>query len=75
MRCACPKCCTIRYEGGKLHVDKRMSDLADFLTRLKALNPAVDLTTFPAEAWPDLGGRAAKTPGSLRSFVQRLLSP
>jgi hypothetical protein len=52
-----------------------MSDLADFLTRLKALNPAVDLTTFPAEAWPDLGGRAAKTPGSLRSFVQRLLSP
>jgi hypothetical protein len=66
---------TIRYEGGKLHVDKRMSDFPDFLTRLKGLNPAVDLTSFPAEVWPGLGGRAADPPGPLRSFVQRLLFP
>lgn len=34
----------------------RMGDFPDFLTRLRGLNPAVDLTSFPA-AWPDLGGR------------------
>ena len=66
---------TIRYEGGKLHVDKRMNDFPDLLTRLKGLNPAVDLTTFPAEVWPGLGGRAAEPPGLLRGFVQRLLFP
>ena len=61
---------SIRYEGGKLHVDKRMADFADFLSRLKALNPAVDLTTFP-EGWPGLGRQASETPGPLR----RLLFP
>lgn len=61
---------TIRYEGGKLHVDKRMSNFPDFLTRLKGLNPAVDLTSFPA-AWPDLGERGSENPGPLR----RLLFP
>jgi hypothetical protein len=66
---------TIRYEGGKLHVDKRMSDFPDFLTRLKGLNPAVDLSTFVAEAWPGLGGRASENPGPLGHFVRRLLFP
>lgn len=44
---------TIRYRGGKLDVNaRRMTGFADFLTRLKALNPAADLSSFPA-GWPN----------------------
>jgi hypothetical protein len=42
---------SIRYRGGKLTVNKEMTAFADFLTRLKTLNPAVDLTSFPADFW------------------------
>jgi hypothetical protein len=59
---------TIYYEGGKLRVPERMTDFSDFLTRLKALNPAVDLTTFPPDAWPGLGGRTHGS--SFSRFVQ-----
>jgi hypothetical protein len=44
---------TIRYRGGRLDVGaRRMTGFADFLTRLKALNPAADLSSFPA-GWPN----------------------
>ena len=66
---------TIRYQGGKLVVAERMTDFLDFLTRLKALNPAVDLTTFPPRSWPGLGGRPTEEPGPLRRFVQSALFP
>src|SRR6266498_2532198 len=42
----------IRQQGGKLAVNEEMTAFADFLSRLKALNPAVDLTSFPADTWP-----------------------
>ena len=50
---------TIHYRGGKLGVTQRMKGFLDFLTRLKALNPAVDLSSFPAvlaDTWPGVGG-------------------
>lgn len=53
---------TISYQGGKLAVSDRMTDFLDFLTRLKTLNPAVDLSSFPAllaVARPDLGAPGA----------------
>lgn len=37
---------TIHYHGGKLRVTQKMTGFDDFLTRLGALNPAVDLTGF-----------------------------
>ena len=49
---------TIHYDGGKIDVSSKMTDFRDFLIRLKALNPAVDLTSFPAKAWPEV----AETP-------------
>lgn len=65
---------TIHYQGGKLDVAEPMTNFLDFLTRLKALNPAVDLTTFPAVLRPDLGG-PTEQPGHLRRFVQSALFP
>ncbi len=65
---------SIRYQGGKLDVADRMTDFSDFLTRLKALNPAVDLTTFPPRSWPGLVG-PTEEPGHLRRFVQSALFP
>ncbi len=56
----------IRYQGGKLSVDERMTDFRDFLIRLKTLNPAVDLSSFPAGAWPGLA-----TPDEARATAQR----
>ena len=66
---------TIRYQGGKLVVAERMTDFLDFLTRLTALNPAVDLTTFPPRSWPGLDGRPTEEPGLLRRIVQGALFP
>jgi hypothetical protein len=57
---------SIRYESGKLHVGQRMPELHDFLARLKTLNPAVDLSSFPADAWPGLA-----TPAEARTAARR----
>jgi hypothetical protein len=56
---------TIHYRGGKLHVRKRMTGFADFLARLKTLNPAVELSSFPADAWPGLGEPATQERATL----------
>jgi hypothetical protein len=66
---------TIHYRGGKLDVGPRMTGFADFLTRIKTLNPAVDLASFPAGAWPGLG-QPATTRGTLvRRFMRSALFP
>jgi hypothetical protein len=39
----------ISYQGGSVPVTKGMTDFADFLNRLGALNPAVDLNSFPPD--------------------------
>jgi hypothetical protein len=68
---------TIHYRSGKLDVSNRMTAFADFLTGLKTLNPAVDLTSFPAEAWPGLGGQpATEERGTfVRHFMRTALFP
>lgn len=69
---------TIYYEGGKLRVTQRMSGWLDFLTRLATLNPAVDLTTFPAvlaDALPNRGGHASEERAPIGRFVRGALFP
>ncbi len=66
---------TIHYRSGKLHVAQRMTGFADFLARLKALNPTVDLTSFPADAWPGLGPLAREQRGIVRRFIGSVLFP
>jgi hypothetical protein len=41
---------SVRYRGGRIGLRSSIADLRDFLTRLQALNPAIDLTSFP-DAW------------------------
>jgi hypothetical protein len=55
---------SIRYRDGSLHVAKGMTGFADFLIRLKALNPALDLSSFPS-AWPTLKERTPEKLGSV----------
>jgi hypothetical protein len=43
---------SLRYQGGSVPVTNGMTGFGDFLARLKTLNPAVDLTGFPADALP-----------------------
>ncbi len=66
---------TIRHQGGKLAVNEEMTAFADFLSRLKALNPAVDLTSFPADTWPGLGGPTPERSGPVRRFLTSALFP
>jgi hypothetical protein len=62
---------TIHYQGGRLAVTERMTGFADFLARLKTLNPAVDVSSFPANAWPDLGTSGTEERGT--SVSRRIL--
>jgi hypothetical protein len=66
---------TIRFLGGKLGVSERMTNFQDFVTRLKTLHPAVDLTTFPADGWPGLGGNAPGKAGPLNRLMRSALFP
>ena len=68
---------TIHYQSGKLDVGKQMTGFADFLTRLKKLNPAVDLNSFPSDAWPGLSQPMTKERGTLTlvGFVRSALFP
>jgi hypothetical protein len=68
---------TIHYQSGKLDVGKQMTGFADFLTRLKTLNPAVDLNSFPSDAWPGLSQPMTKERGTLTlvGFVRSALFP
>jgi hypothetical protein len=62
---------TIHYPGGKLHVGKQMIGFADFLTRVKTLNPAVDLNSFPADTWPGAGQSMTEERGTLVGRLMR----
>ena len=69
---------TIHYRGGKLHVAERMTGFRDFLTRLKTLNPAVDLTSFPAllvDAWPGAGRPSTEERTFMSRFLRSALFP
>jgi hypothetical protein len=62
---------TIRFRGGKTWVSPLVEQFPDFLARLESLNPAVDLSSFPA-AWPDREPAEPSRTGfgdSLRSAV------
>ena len=48
-----------------------MTDFADFLARLKTLNPAVDLTSFPAETWPGVGAGTNERDTPIRRLLTR----
>jgi hypothetical protein len=61
---------TIHYRDGSLHVAKGMTDFADFLTRLKALNPALDLSS-----WPGPGERTPVKLGPVNWFFRGALFP
>ena len=68
---------TIHYQSGKLDVRKQMTGFADFLTRLRTLNPSVDLNSFPSDAWPGLSQPMTKERGTLTlvGFVRSALFP
>jgi hypothetical protein len=66
---------TIYYHGGKLEVHQRMTGFLDFLTRLAALNPTVDLTSFPSDAWPGLRGAATGGHARVSGFLRNVLFP
>ena len=69
---------TIYYQGGNLRVTERMTGWLDFLTRLATLNPAVDLTSFPAvlaDALPNRGGQATDERARMRRFMRSALFP
>jgi hypothetical protein len=66
---------TIYYDGGKLEVCERMTGFLDFLTRLAALNPTVDLTSFPSDAWPGLRGAATGGHARVSGFLRNVLFP
>jgi hypothetical protein len=38
---------TVRHKGGRIGIRSSISDLRGFATRLRAMNPAVDLSSFP----------------------------
>ena len=66
---------SIHYRAGKLHVAERMTDFRDFLTHLKALSPAVDLSGVPTDTWPDLGGPATDPIRPVKRLITPALSP
>jgi hypothetical protein len=67
---------TIHYHGGHLPVTNGMTGFPDFLARLKTLNPAVDLTSFPPDRWPGLGTPAAQERGTaVGRRIRRALFP
>jgi len=53
---------------------KGMTGFADFLSRLKALNPALDLSSFPS-AWPTQGERTPEKLGPVNRFFGGALFP
>ena len=65
---------TIHYRDGSLHVAKGMTGFADFLTRLRALNSALDLSSFPS-AWPTLEERTLEKVGPVNRFFRGALFP
>jgi hypothetical protein len=58
---------TVYHRNGKLSVTEEMTGFLDFLTRLATLNPAVDLSSFPAflaDSWSGSGSHATAVSGT-----------
>ena len=71
---------TIYYRDGKVDVTRRMNGFLDFLTRLKTLNPAVDLSSFPSflvETFPGGIGdaRSGESATPMNRFFHSALFP
>ena len=41
----------VRYRGGNIPVEAGMSEFPDFLMRVSALNPGIDLSSIPSRIW------------------------
>jgi hypothetical protein len=66
---------TIKYRDGSLQVGEEMTGFADFLTRLRALNPALDLSSFPP-SWPTpVAPRPVEKPDPVNRFFRSALFP
>jgi nitrate reductase NapE component len=66
----------IRYRDAKAELGGNTTDFADFLGRLKALNPAVDVSSFPtlvAETLPE--GTPSERRSLLETFLRSRLFP
>ena len=69
---------TINYRGGKLRVSEQMTGFYEFLTRLKTLNPVVNLTGFPAiltDALPGQDVEATEKHTPVVRFLRSALFP
>ena len=53
----------IRHQDGSVPVNSQMQDFADFLVRLKRLNPNVDLSSFPSKSKTWAGVDTSIPPG------------
>jgi hypothetical protein len=60
----------IHYQGGKLDVSDNMTGFLDFMSSLRRLNPAVDLTSFPAGRLPSVSAPATEKPPLLRRITR-----
>jgi hypothetical protein len=65
----------ISYQGGSVSVGHGMTDFTDFLSRLQSLNPAVDLSGSPADAWPGPGAPATERGTLVDRFFRGALFP
>jgi hypothetical protein len=66
----------IRYRNGKAELGGHTTDFADFLGRLKALNPAVDVSSFPALVAKTLPeGAPSERRSPLEAFLRSGLFP
>lgn len=65
----------IRFDGGKACVNGEVAGFADFLTRLKSLNPSVDLSSFPADEWPGLAAPGDARKGAVWRNMRGAIFP
>jgi hypothetical protein len=62
---------TIKYDAGSVVASESIADFEDFLSRLKTLNPGVDVTSFPT-GWPSTKAPEARHErGSFRCLCSR----
>jgi len=64
---------TVRYGGGRIEMRTSIADFRGFLARLSALNPAVDLSSFPDHLRP--AGVRPSPPGLLARWGARRAVP
>jgi hypothetical protein len=66
----------LRFQGGSLVVVQPVGGFEDFLTRLQALNPVIDVTGALGDARPSLEATATEEPGTfVKRFFRSALFP